>query len=390
MLLSLLSMMQARSARHRVKNSGTQVKRRGTSTSSTSTRSSSDDRSDSHYSQSLLASVVQLLVDSGHLLVPEVGNLAQVSRELHHVTRDDLIWASLCRRHWIGTRHIPRHSLLENGHFRLYKQWLSPMVKRRPPSRLSRFCTQYSVYNLIPKQRQRPTRFPPTCTPDQLQLHVLVKYKGISVVSECITGEGMERFCTNGGIGLRFHRPFIFGKAVWESSEEDMEQYLNGNTARGLDIGCLEFDRDQFEVIIHYFRTTDSTMLCLLHQKATDCPQEYFPVRLHPDYIDYHEEQERGLLEIGPYRADDLKGLPLRKTREAAEILHRFPEPIDLACYVIFKMVRRGHFAMTEMYLDAMKKSKNGVITVERFKSLQEEKEHGVTLLHILSELQGT
>ena len=45
---------------------------------------------------------------------------------------------------------------------------------------------------------------------------------------------------------------------------------------------------------------------------------------------------------------------------------------------------------MMELYIDAMKKPKNGGSSVERFKSLVEEKEHRVTLLHILSKLQGT
>jgi hypothetical protein len=203
----------------------------------------------------------------------------------------------------------------------------------------------------------------------------------------------MERFCTRGSIGLKLGRPFIVGKAFWECSGEDMLLYLNGHTARGLDAGCPEFDRDQLDVSIHYFRTTDSTMLRVLHQQATDSPQKYFPLRLHPNHdetVDMHREQDGGLLAIGPYRADDLKGLPLRKTKEAAEIQRRFPEPIDFTCYVIFKMVGRGSFGMTELYFDVMKKSKKWDSHVERFKSLEEEKEHGVTLLHILSELQGT
>jgi hypothetical protein len=203
----------------------------------------------------------------------------------------------------------------------------------------------------------------------------------------------MERFCTRGSIGLKLGRPFIVGKAFWECSGEDMLLYLNGHTARGLDVGCPEFDRDQLDVSIHYFRTTDCTMLRVLHHQATDSPQEYFSLRLHPNQdetVDMHREQDGGLLAIGPYRADDLKGLPLRKTREAAEIQRRFPEPIDFTCYVIFKMVGRGSFGMTELYFDVMKKSKKWDSHVERFKSLEEEKEHGVTLLHILSELQGT
>jgi hypothetical protein len=66
-------------------------------------------------------------------------------------------------------------------------------------------------------------------------------------------GEGMEIFCTNGGIGLKFCRPFKFGKAVWDYSEEEDLLYQNGFTARGLAVGCPEFDRDQLDVSIHYF-----------------------------------------------------------------------------------------------------------------------------------------
>ena len=211
------------------------------------------------------------------------------------------------------------HILHENSHCQLYRQWISPMVKWRPPGRLSQLCRQYLVCNLIPKQWQQPPLSPPTCTPEQLQLHVLIKYKGVEVVLESIMGEGMEIFCTNGGIGLKFCRPFKFGKAVWDYSEEEDLLYQNGFTARGLAVGCPEFDRDQLDVSIHYFWTTDSTMLCVLHQKATDSPQEYFkPVRLHPDHVDLHEEQERGFLEIGPCRTDDLKGLPFAKDQRSS------------------------------------------------------------------------
>jgi hypothetical protein len=56
--------------------------------------------------------------------------------------------------------------------------------------------------------------------------------------------------------------------------------------------------------------------------------------------------------------------------REAAKILHRFPEPIDFTCHVIVKMVRRGSFAMTGLCFDAMKKFKDEVKTVERIQEL--------------------
>jgi hypothetical protein len=48
-----------------------------------------------------------------------------------------------------------------------------------------------------------------------------------------------------------------------------------------------------------------------------------------------------------------------------------------------------GHFAITQLSLAAIKQKMDDT-GVEVFKSLKEEKEHGVTPLHILSELQCT
>ena len=105
-------------------------------------------------------------------------------------------------------------------------------------------------------------------------------------------------------------------------------------------------------------------------KRRTDCSQEYFPLWLHPNQVEtviLHLEQKGGLLvESGPYWSVDRKGLPSRKLREAAEILHRFPVPIDFTCHVIVTMVRRGSFLMTGLCFDAMKKCKNGDTTVER------------------------
>jgi hypothetical protein len=113
---------------------------------------------------------------------------------------------------------------------------------------------------------------------------------------------------------------------------------------------------------------------------------------LHPspdESVDLSREQRGGVVAIGPFRAEHLAGLPLRNTRQAANIIRRLVDPIELACYVMFKMDKRGDFGMTELFLDVLKKSKREDVIVERFDTTEEEKEHGVTLLHILSELKG-
>jgi hypothetical protein len=131
-------------------------------------------------------------------------------------------------------------------------------------------------------------------------------------------------------------------------------------------------------------------MACILDSKMS--PQDYFPLRLHlsPDQtvVDLSREPHGGLLGLGPYGAEHFQGLALRKTRQAAEINRRFPDAIDLSCYVLFKMGKRGDFGMTEIHFDVMKKQQKGD-SVEKFRTQDEEKEHGVSLLHILSELEA-
>jgi hypothetical protein len=131
-------------------------------------------------------------------------------------------------------------------------------------------------------------------------------------------------------------------------------------------------------------------MTCLLSSDTS--PQDNYSLRLHPgadESFDLSRGHKGGFLSIGPHRKEHFAGLPLRKTRQAADIRRRRVNPIELACYVMFKVDKRGIFGMTEIYLDVMKQPKKENVIVERFKTAEEQKEHGVTLLHILSELKG-
>jgi hypothetical protein len=200
----------------------------------------------------------------------------------------------------------------------------------------------------------------------------------------------MERFCTRGSIGLNLVRPFTLGKTFWECSREEMQLYLDDQNEYGLEVGCPAFDIAKLDVRIHFYRTTDSTMACLLSSDTS--PQDNFSLRLHPspdETFDLSEGQKGGFLAIGPYRAQQFAGLPLQKTRQAADIRRRIGNPIELACYVMFKMDKRGDFGLTAVYFHVMKQPKRENVIVERFKTKEEEREHGVTLLHILSELKG-
>jgi hypothetical protein len=104
--------------------------------------------------------------------------------------------------------------------------------------------------------------------------------------------------------------------------------------------------------------------------------------------VDVSKGETTGVLGVGSYRVENFQGLPLRKTKQAYQLRRRFPDPIDLTAYVVFKMDKQRNFVMTELFIDIMKKPKPGELMVKRFKS-SEEKEHGVSLLHILSELPG-
>jgi hypothetical protein len=221
-------------------------------------------------------------------------------------------------------------------------------------------------------------------------LHVLVTYKGVVIISQVVEGEGIERFCEQGSVGLRLGKPFPIGKAYYELSREGILSYLEGQNSSGVEVGSRpEFDPASLDVKIHYYRTSDSTMACVL--SSEECGQHYFPLRLHPLRnlrVDSSKPQEMGVLAVGAFRVQNFRGLPLRETKAAWELRRKFPDPIDFTAYVVFRMDKRRDFVMTEIFMDIRKTPKVGDIIVTRFNAL-EEKKKGVSLLHILSELQG-
>jgi hypothetical protein len=224
------------------------------------------------------------------------------------------------------------------------------------------------------------------------------KYKDVTFLSKVITGEELRRsLFERGYVELELTTPFVLGKAKWECTFLDRVDYQSGNIEDGLSVGCADFDKEEVSVSIHFFRSSDSSMCCVLR----DGENGFRSLKVHPlvddgegltDQIrfDLSKEQEGGILGIGTFNARDIKGLPLRQSTAAAEIKDRFPGPVEFTALLYVEVVEGGHFAITRFSFAAVKQLKDGTTRLSVFMSHEEEREHGVTLLHILSEIQCT
>lgn len=72
----------------------------------------------------------------------------------------------------------------------------------------------------------------------QIQLHVDVNYKDVTVFSKVITGEDLCSLCEIGQVILiQKNMPCILGKAKWESTFEDRVDYKSSRNEDGLSVG---------------------------------------------------------------------------------------------------------------------------------------------------------
>jgi hypothetical protein len=234
-------------------------------------------------------------------------------------------------------------------------------------------------------------------------LYIHASYKNVPIVAGVITGQHLDLFLKGGATGLKLPTPFVLGKAMWDFSAYHTMWYERGNNAlrrKGLSVGCAEFDEKELNVRIHLFRKTDSAMCCVCRSEGHE-EKKRKPLFAHPlieqgerithqSKFDFSREQVGGFFGIGPFKVQAIKGLPLRQTTAAAEIRRRFPDPVDFVCYLCFEVVEGDYFAIAGIGVGALKQSKSDNNEVVQFNSHKEAKVHGVTLLHILSELQGT
>lgn len=332
-------------------------------------------RTRSENTTSLLSSIILPLVDSGYIRVAQVGRLAQVSSVLNQATLSDNVWASLCQQEYPGTKRLPPS--VRTCHRKLYQRWSTPIVKRQ----------------------RLPPLAPPSCAAEQIQFIFHVKYNDVTIYSASHTGNELPYLLNSHGGGIIVDQPYCFGKAAWNFSEKQRLDYQSGNRPQGLPVKC-PIDILKFEATVHVFRTTDSHMCCVYSSK--ECiPTRLFPLQVHPlvsdqgetitctTKFDLSKNQEKLSVCFLKHASQQVDRWPLKRSRQAAEMLHRLPYYVYFEVYLEIGVQESGDVCFNEMVIHTMRSDKDADNNDLYFDSSEEEKKHGVTLLHILSELQG-
>lgn len=316
--------------------------------------------------EALLAASLQFLVNSGFIDAAEVGTFAQTTHGLNAAATEERIWASLCNRVWLDKATFPTSVAETMGHRWLYRQWSAPIAKRKPPSdRLS----------------------PPSCTADQIHLFVIVRHRGVPIYtnSGSLGGEVLSQLLEN-------------GEAV-----QSLEENPIIITSDDGDFGDGELDGR-----IQVLRTTDSAMCCVFSSKLKfhgvqrDDDEEI----IHHFGINLNRHIRVGTSDLDPDFSFSFDGplvapegsfreMPLRQSSMAKDIKNRFSEPMGFGLSAGVEIVygESLRLVITSITVKAISLNCDDIRAsppVKVFDSQEQEDKHGVTLLHFLSELQGT
>lgn len=327
----------------------------------------------------LLSSALQSLVDSGFLSVQDVGLIAQTCKELNTASIQESIWASFCQREYPMTAKLPQTIKRDQGFRLLYKSWSAPIVKRRPP----------------------PTTLgPPSCRLGQIDLVIHIKYEGRPIFNTALNGEKKLKtlFGVNGGVRVNLRNPIAIGNAVWDFTEAERLVYQYGLLQeRGLPVRCENFDPSKLSVQIHLYRSLDRGMCCLFSSKTMTRagPSRLFVHPKNDDSTVPITQESKFDLDKGhphstisyrrPLPGEDM-AWPLQHTPQANVILETFPDALLFETILEVGIDGNGAACITKISLLATAKdAKNGV-----YRRFRNNESHGVTLLHVLSELQAT
>lgn len=328
------------------------------------------------------ASILQPMVDSGFIGVAEVGIMGQLSKMLNRATLEEDIWASFCQQEYENTSLISKQIIAAHGYRWLYKRWSSPVIKR-----------------------QKLLLAPPSCTPKDLKLFIQVRYDGRKIYSGEISKELVRDLLTVGKGFEHLPLPVVFGKIEWNFSALERVHYERGISpgGRGLPVKCNEYDETKVEARIHLLRKPDSAMCCLYDSQEC-CPTECLLWYLHPKVeadetvtrqaaIDTTKSVKHSKVLMENFRNRVVENWPLKNCDQATAIMNKFPYPVRLAVVPVPTVVNGTQFAINRIavYVVRMNETERASTRTEfsLFASDEEEKKHGVSLLHILSEIQG-
>jgi len=258
----------------------------------------------------------------------------------------------------------------------------------------------------VPIDKQRlpmPRLEAPRCTCKDFEFLVKVQYDGVQIDSGILGSRGTRLLLEDDFCRITFNEPFVFGKAKWAFTEQERLDNESGISVRGLPVTWTDFDPSKLQTEIIVFRhLLDDAAVCAIYNSKHCTPilDEDMRLYVHPiteageqvtaqSKFDVNKEQTGGHLlhvESSPH----VENWPLKHSHQAAEILSRLPYPIRFNVVTSFKVVDGDHYAFTNFDILAVKHCYKGDHILDRFLATsKKEAMHGVTFLHIFSELQG-
>ena len=328
-----------------------------------------------------LAAVVAILAERGFLGAKQTLILGQTSKELNQTCADNVVWAPLCHSKWPCTKSLPKEFLDQRSYLQLYRLWSAGIA-------------------LSPHRHPLP---PATCTAKDISLFVHVGYKGTSLIDLNVTGEEMlAPLLEHGEVEIELDRPVVLGTAEWAFTARHVKDF--GDYHYGLPIQSQSRDWTAFNASIHCFRFTDSAMACLFQaSKPGHC--EYGPLGgggVHP--LIQKGEDISTSCQFDLSKPNIFTGLtfpdivgeprqvpPLQQSPMATEILSRMGQLVYFQLDVRLRVTEPNLVAIHAVKIKVTSDEYNehgwdGSI----FEGTKEVDRHGVSLLHILSELQAT
>lgn len=321
----------------------------------------------------IFVSILQPLVDSGHVEVKDLGVLSQVSKEVNQASMEDSIWAYFCQREYHCTNCYSKAFREKKGYRWLYKYWSTPIVKRHlPPNTLGL----------------------PSCPVDKMNFFIQVKYDGASLYARRVTAEKLSHLLSKGKVGINLAgNPLVLGKAHWRSTRN------RPVTASGFSVFCENFDESKLRTTIHVSnRSSKETVRCCIYSSKERKPTRRARLRVHPDIqedevmssdtkFDLSKDQTSGVLSYQQWRGSRVR-LPLNHSRNAEAIVSRFPHHVEFFVDFCVGVVNEDQYAICGVNIVAAYICSDR-LQLRQFNSDAEKERSGVTLLHYLSELQG-
>lgn len=201
-------------------------------------------------------------------------------------------------------------------------------------------------------------------------------------------------------------KPFVVGKAEWNYTEREKLAYetQEDSADRGLPVKCDGFDEKKVDAVVHVFRESldgsDTSLVRVYDSKEFGRPFVGRSPLVHPSLkegeslsqdtnFEATKEEGHGLLAF-QFKDYNVRAWSLRHSKVAALIQERIEHPLFFYLKVRLGAIKGGHFAIVGFEMTAHKyiEGPEDGHSTPIFNSREEKEKHGVTLLHILSEMQ--